>query len=112
MAHSLLSAPLNLGLLDPLEVVRAAEDAYAEGHAPIASVEGFVRQIIGWRDYIWNLYWYFGEDYRARNELDGRPASCPAGSPSVDPDGTDANCLKHVARPRSASTAGPTTSRG
>ena len=70
MAHSLLSAPLNLGLLDPLEVVRAAEDAYAEGHAPIASVEGFVRQIIGWRDYIWNLYWYFGEDYRARNELE------------------------------------------
>ncbi len=69
MSHSLLSAPLNLGLLDPVEVVRAAEDAYAEGHAPIAAVEGFVRQIIGWRDYIWNLYWYFGEDYRSRNEL-------------------------------------------
>ena len=72
MSHSLLSAPLNLGLLDPVEVVRAAEDAYAEGHAPIAAVEGFVRQIIGWRDYIWNLYWYFGEDYRSRNELEAR----------------------------------------
>ena len=100
MSHSLLSAPLNLGLLDPLEVVRAAEDAYAEGHAPIAAVEGFVRQIIGWRDYIWNLYWYFGEDYRSRNELraqtaaaavvrragpgrHSRPPACPARSRSV-----------------------------
>ena len=93
MAHSLLSAPLNLGLLDPLEIVRAAEDAYAEGHAPIASVEGFVRQIIGWRDYIWNLYWYFGEDYRSRNELDAC-RDLPGWFADVDPDGTDANCLK------------------
>ncbi len=93
MAHSLLSAPLNLGLLDPLEVVRAAEDAYAESHAPIASVEGFVRQIIGWRDYIWNLYWYFGEDYRARNELEAH-TDLPGWFSAVDPDGTEANCLK------------------
>jgi deoxyribodipyrimidine photolyase-related protein len=95
MAHSLLSAPLNLGLLDPLEVVRAAEDAYAEGHAPIASVEGFVRQVIGWRDYIWNLYWYLGEDYRERNELDARRA-LPDWLVELDPDGTEANCLSRT----------------
>ena len=81
MSHSLLSAPLNLGLLDLLEVVRAAEDAYAEGHAPIAAVEGFIRQVIGWRDYMWHLYWYFGEEYRARNELSPR-FRCRGGSPA------------------------------
>ena len=85
MSHSLLSAPLNLGLLDPLEVVRAAEDAYAEGHAPIASVEGFVRQIVGWRDYIWHLYWYLGEDYRSRNELGARHP-LPSWFAGLDPD--------------------------
>ena len=69
MAHSLISAPLNLGLLDPLEVVRTAEEAYTAGDAPIAAVEGFVRQVMGWRDYIWNLYWYLGEDYRNENAL-------------------------------------------
>ncbi len=71
MAHSLVSAPLNLGLLDPLEVVRRAEDAYLAGEAPIASVEGFVRQVLGWRDYVWHLYWHFPESYRRRDELPG-----------------------------------------
>ncbi|RKQ91735.1 deoxyribodipyrimidine photolyase-related protein [Solirubrobacter pauli] len=54
--HSQLSAPLNLGLLAPLRAVRAAEDAYRRGAAPLASVEGFVRQIIGWREYVWGMY--------------------------------------------------------
>ncbi len=93
MAHSLLSAPLNLGLLDPREVVRAAEDAYREGHAPIASVEGFIRQVIGWREYIWHLYWYLGENYRDENELDAqRPI--PEWFLALDPAGTDAACLQ------------------
>ena len=69
MAHSLVSAPMNLGLLDPLEVVRRAEAAYLAGEAPIASVEGFVRQVMGWRDYVWHLDWHFPENYRRRNEL-------------------------------------------
>lgn len=51
MAHSLLSAPLNLGLLDPVEVARTAERGLGHG-ARLASVEGFVRQVVGWRDYV------------------------------------------------------------
>ncbi len=49
MAHSLLSAPMNLGLLDPLDCAYAAEDAYRSGRAPLGSVEGYIRQLIGWR---------------------------------------------------------------
>ena len=70
LAHSMLSAPMNLGLLDPLEVVRAVEAAYHRGDAPIESVEGFVRQVIGWRDYVWHLYWEYGEQYLDSNFLD------------------------------------------
>ena len=51
--HSQLSAPLNLGVLEPMRAVRAAEQAYRDGDAPLQSVEGFVRQIIGWREYVW-----------------------------------------------------------
>jgi deoxyribodipyrimidine photolyase-related protein len=68
MAHSLLSVPLNLGLLDPVDVAHAAADRLAGG-ARTASVEGFVRQVVGWRDYVWHLYWQQGEGYRHRNEL-------------------------------------------
>jgi deoxyribodipyrimidine photolyase-related protein len=50
--HSLLSVPLNLGLLPPLEAIRAAEAAYRDGRAPLQSVEGFIRQILGWREYV------------------------------------------------------------
>lgn len=70
MAHSLLSVPMNLGLLDPLEVVEAAVDAYERGRAPLAAVEGFVRQVIGWREFVWQCYWHFGPDYRQRNHFD------------------------------------------
>ncbi len=69
MSHSLLASSLNLGLLDPAECVEAAEDAWRSGRAPINSVEGFVRQIAGWREYVWQLYWHFGDDYRDSNAL-------------------------------------------
>ncbi|MEU7526749.1 cryptochrome/photolyase family protein [Saccharothrix sp. NPDC042600] len=69
MAHSLLSVPLNFGLLHPLEVVRAAENAHREGNAPLASVEGFIRQVLGWREYVWHLYWHLGPDYLQRNHF-------------------------------------------
>lgn len=55
--HSMLSPYLNIGLLDPLDMARRAEQAYRDGHAPLASVEGFIRQIVGWREYIYWQYW-------------------------------------------------------
>ncbi len=92
MSHSLLSAPMNLGLLDPLEVVRAAEVAYQQGKARLQSVEGFIRQIVGWRDYVWHLYWHFGEDYANKNEL-GANNSLPAFMAELDSGQLQANCL-------------------
>ena len=68
--HSLLSVPLNLKLLDPRDCVAKAEAAYHAGAAPLNSVEGFVRQIIGWREFIRGVYWTEGPGYRDRNSLD------------------------------------------
>ncbi|MFG1609409.1 cryptochrome/photolyase family protein [Actinoplanes sp. NPDC049265] len=95
MAHSLLSAPLNLGLLDPVEVIHRAEDAYRSGHAPLASVEGFVRQILGWRDFVWHLYWYFEPGYRRANEL-GAAGRVPPWFADLEADKVDAACLSDV----------------
>ena len=67
--HSLISFYINVGLLDPLEVCRRAEQAYLDGDAPINAVEGFIRQIIGWREYVRGIYWMMGDDYVYRNEL-------------------------------------------
>ena len=92
LAHSHLSPALNLGLLDPLECVRAAEQAYRAGDAPVASVEGFIRQIIGWRDYVWHLYWHFGQDYRHHNRLRARRTAAGL-LPGLDADAVQARCL-------------------
>ena len=64
-----LSAALNLKLLNPREVVAAAVAAYDAGHAPLASVEGFVRQILGWREYVRGIYWTQMPGYLERNTL-------------------------------------------
>ena len=67
--HSLLSPYLNIGLLHPSEVVDAAIARFERGGVPISSCEGFIRQIIGWREYINGVYWHFGNEYRALNGL-------------------------------------------
>ncbi|MFI7236413.1 cryptochrome/photolyase family protein [Streptomyces cyaneofuscatus] len=95
MSHSLLSVPLNLGLLDPAECVELAEQAYRSGDAPLNSVEGFVRQIAGWREYVWHLYWHFGEDYRHRNAL-RHDTPLPDWFLDLDADAVTANCLSTV----------------
>lgn len=67
--HSLLSTSINLGLVDPLDLCRRAEAMWRDGRAPINSVEGFVRQIIGWREYIRGFYWYEMPRLADANEL-------------------------------------------
>lgn len=67
--HAILSPYLNIGLLNVTEICEAAADAYAAGHAPINAAEGFIRQIIGWREYVRGIYFLEGPDYTARNIL-------------------------------------------
>ncbi len=98
MAHSALSPAINLGLLHPLEVVHAAEQAYRDRTAPLNSVEGFVRQVIGWREYVWSLYWHVPRDYRARNAM-AATADVPDWFATLDAAGeVTANCLSSVLR--------------
>jgi deoxyribodipyrimidine photolyase-related protein len=92
MAHSLLSVPFNMGVLHPLEAVHAAEDAYRSGDQPIASVEGFVRQVLGWREYVWQLYWHFGRGYTRHNHLRAR-TPLPDWFRELDADAVTARCL-------------------
>jgi deoxyribodipyrimidine photolyase-related protein len=67
--HSLLAPALNLGLLAPREVCRAAEAAWASGTAPLNAVEGFIRQIVGWREYVRGVYWTLMPEYQHQNAL-------------------------------------------
>ncbi|ARC58463.1 (6-4) photolyase [Frondihabitans sp. 762G35] len=95
MAHSLLSAPLNLGLLDPLRVVERVAAEHGRG-APLASVEGFVRQVAGWRDYVWHLYWHLGEDYTVSHNALAATEPLPESFLTLTPDAIEANCLHHA----------------
>jgi deoxyribodipyrimidine photolyase-related protein len=95
MAHSLMSAPLNIGLLDPMKLIRAVEKEHKNG-APIASVEGFIRQIMGWRDYVWHLYWVFGENYTKENNYLNANNKLPDWLANLDTKNVNANCLKTV----------------
>ncbi|MEK0445740.1 MAG: hypothetical protein RLZZ399_1061, partial [Verrucomicrobiota bacterium] len=67
--HSRLSAAMNLKLLDPRRVIAAAEDAWRQGRAPLAGVEGFIRQILGWREYVRGIYWRHMPNYLELNTL-------------------------------------------
>ena len=68
--HARLSAAMNIGFLDPLDVCRRAEREWRQGRAPINAVEGFVRQILGWREYVRGIYWLKGPEYGKINALD------------------------------------------
>jgi deoxyribodipyrimidine photolyase-related protein len=90
--HSVLSPLLNLGLLTPRECVEAAIAAYQRGAAPINSVEGYVRQVIGWREFINGVYWFRGPDYKELNSL-GATRPLPDWFYTAE---TPMNCLHHV----------------
>lgn len=88
--HSILSLYINCGLLDPLEVCRRVELAYHHGHAPLNAAEGFIRQIIGWREYVRGIYWLKMPDYVSENYL-GASGKLPSFYWSGE---TDMACLK------------------
>lgn len=96
--HSLLSFYINVGFLHPLSVCRAAERSYLEELAPLNAVEGFIRQIIGWREYMRGIYWLFMPDYADSNFFENaRPL------PSFYWSGaTDMNCVATVVKETSA----------
>ncbi len=87
--HSHLSSSLNLKLINPREVVSAAEQAYHLGAAPLPSVEGFIRQVIGWREYVRGIYWTQMPGYLEQNAL-GATRPLPAFYWTGD---TDMSCL-------------------
>ena len=90
--HSRISAALNLKLLDPPEVIAAAVKAFASRQAPLPAVEGFVRQILGWREYVRGVYWHFMPGYAERNAL-GATLPLPGFYWTGD---TQMNCLREV----------------
>jgi len=67
--HALISSALNLKLLHPMRAVRAAEAAFHQGLAPLAAVEGFIRQVLGWREFVRGLYWWRMPKYLSDNAL-------------------------------------------
>ena len=90
--HSLISTSLNLKLLNPREVIEAAEQAYRSGQAPIQAVEGFIRQILGWREYVRGIYWLKMPEYLERNAMQAKeplPAFYWTGE-------TDLECLRQA----------------
>ena len=91
--HSLLSPYLNNGLLHASEVIAAAMKRYKKGDIPIASAEAFVRQIIGWREYVNGMYWFLGDSYRNNNKLD---ANLDLPQLFRDSSQTKMNCLKNT----------------
>jgi deoxyribodipyrimidine photolyase-related protein len=70
--HAVLSLYLNVGLLEPLDLCRRAELEWQAGRAPLAAVEGFIRQIIGWREYVRGIYWLHARDYTGFNHLEAK----------------------------------------
>jgi deoxyribodipyrimidine photolyase-related protein len=91
--HSLLSPYLNNGLLHAEEVIAAAIKAFDAGKIPIESCEGFIRQIIGWREYVNGMYWFLAPDYRENNQLKATRKLLPL---FTDSGKTKMNCIKQT----------------
>jgi deoxyribodipyrimidine photolyase-related protein len=72
LSHSVIALYMNAGLLDPLTVCRGVEAAYRAGRVPLNAAEGFIRQIIGWREYVRGIYWLQMPDYLENNYFDHR----------------------------------------
>jgi deoxyribodipyrimidine photolyase-related protein len=89
--HSLLSFSLNAKMLNPREVVARAERAYRDGHASLPAVEGFIRQIIGWREFMRGVYWTRMPEYRKSNVF-GNTLKLPVWFWNGE---TNMRCLKH-----------------
>jgi deoxyribodipyrimidine photolyase-related protein len=89
--HSLISSALNLKLLHPLQVIQTAEKHHRENGAPLAAVEGFIRQILGWREYVRGLYWLHMPDWVEMNALNAKQ-SLPNFYWTGD---TEMTCLHH-----------------
>ena len=90
--HAMISTSLNTGLLEPLEACRAAEAAWLAGEAPLNAVEGFIRQVLGWREFVRGMYWLHVPRYRTLNEL-GAERPLP---PFYWTGETRMNCLRHA----------------
>jgi len=90
MWHALLSPYLNIGLLQPMEVIQAVEQAYYDHDLPLNSIEGFIRQVLGWREYMRGLYNHVDDDYPERNWFNHQH---PLPEFFWDADKTDMNCL-------------------
>ncbi|WP_320069809.1 cryptochrome/photolyase family protein [Micromonospora sp. RTGN7] len=95
LAHSVLSSSFNLGLLDPAEAIRAAEDAWRNGVASLSAVEPFIRGLLGWREFLWQLYWYFEPGFRGANWL-AATEPLPDWFADLDADAVEARCLADV----------------
>ncbi|WP_091071543.1 cryptochrome/photolyase family protein [Micromonospora humi] len=95
LAHSVLSSSFNLGLLHPEPAIRAAERAGRTGAAPAAAVHRFVRGLFGWREFLWQLYWYFEPRYRGTGWL-GATRPLPEWFDRLDADAVEARCLADV----------------
>ena len=94
MYHSHISFYINCGLLLPIECVREAENAYYNGDAPLNAVEGFIRQIIGWREYVRGIYWLKMPGYKRENFFESK-----SNLPEFYWDGkTKMNCIKQCVK--------------
>ncbi|EAQ98473.1 cryptochrome/photolyase family protein [Congregibacter litoralis] len=92
MFHGLISMYLNIGLLEPLAVCQQVEAAWRRGDCSLSGAEGFIRQVLGWREYVRGVYWHAMPDYAKRNTFDAK-RSLPAWFWSGD---TDMRCLSQA----------------